>query len=111
MIILSNSTTSFITLRLLSQKQKCDITNFTKPSTNVVLMNNNFKKVTVALTDTYHSNINTQNTELILLVGQVEKKINLIKNSLGKVKGSLEDIKGTLRNMQEIIGEVLQILA
>lgn len=53
-----SSTTSSIALESRSQKQKRDITDSIKQSTDVVLMNSGFKEIAVTLTDTYSSNIN-----------------------------------------------------
>lgn len=103
--------TSIIALESQFQKQKHYITNSTQPSADAILMNNGFKKAAVVLADIYYSNVNTKNTELVLLVGQVEKKTDLIENSLRKIKDFLGDLKDTLRNMQEMIGGVLQVLA
>lgn len=71
-------------------------------------MNNGLKKTVVALADAYCFNASTQNTgELISLVIQVEKRIDLVKTSLGEIKGFLGDMKGILKNMQEMIRRVL----
>lgn len=53
----------------------------------------------VTFADDYYSNINMQNIELASLVGQIEKKMNLIENSLEEVKDSLGDIKSILENI------------
>ncbi len=71
-------------------------------------MKSGLKEATIALVDVYYFNVNTQNTgKLILLVTQVEKRMDLVKTSLEEVKGSLENMKGILGNMQKIIGGVL----
>lgn len=96
---LSGFTTSSIALESRSQKQKRDITDSIKPSTDIVLMNSGSKEIAVAFTNTYYSNINMQNTKLVSLVGQVEKRMDLVENSLGEIKGSLGDMKSTLGNI------------
>ena len=65
-------------------------------------MNNWLKDVAVALADVYtRSNVNTHNTntELVSSVNQVERRMDLGKNSLGEVIGSLGDMKGILGSM------------
>lgn len=106
----SSFTSSSIALISQSQKQKPDL-DFTKPSTNVVLINSSFKEVVIALANVYCSNVSTQNTKLASLVTQIKKKMNLIKNSLEEVKSSLGDMKDMLKNISEMIGGVLEALA
>lgn len=62
-------------------------------------MKSSLKEVTITLAYTYSFNANIQNTELILLVTKVEKRMISVENSLRNMQDSLRNMKYMLRNM------------
>ena len=70
-------------------------------------MNSSLKEATIVLAYTYSFNANIQNTELILLVTKVKKRMISVENSLRNVQDSLRYMKYMLGNRQKMIREVL----